>query len=272
MQGMQVQLPPPAPERRRCRHGRRPGRFASCPVPLARGSVPQEVAKLRLSCHGLPVALELRSRVPERTRRQQWTAVHGPAVRALRQLHPRFGKRKLEQHLKKDIYPSASLNGHIPPASLKWRTLLWEPHAVRERIMRAQRPYAMRVPTDKRQRSPPGWLDKLHLRRERRTARRQFTAASFFEVSVARMPFPVQAIQVGGGSEFIVEFEEACQARTAAPSTLPPRCPKLNGRVERLTGTARREFWECYECELDLPTLRYELRAWEAASSAERPH
>lgn len=42
---------------------------------------------------------------------------------------------------------------------------------------------------------------------------------------------------------------------------LPPRSPKLNGRVERLNGTCRREFWEWYDGELDLPILQAAL--WE---------
>jgi len=67
-------------------------------------------------------------------------------------------------------------------------------------------------------------------------------------------------------------FERACEARGIALYVLPPRSPKLNGRVERLNGTARREFWECYEGELDLPTVRDALQAWEETSNTIRPH
>ena len=37
--------------------------------------------------------------------------------------------------------------------------------------------------------------------------------AGFLDRLTAPMPFPVRAIQVDGGSEFQVVFEEACQAR-----------------------------------------------------------
>jgi len=37
------------------------------------------------------------------------------------------------------------------------------------------------------------------------------TAAEFLETILARMPFPVKAIQVDGGSEYQASFEEACQ-------------------------------------------------------------
>ncbi|HWV24731.1 MAG TPA: integrase core domain-containing protein [Thermomicrobiales bacterium] len=86
------------------------------------------------------------------------------------------------------------------------------------------------------------------------------------------MPFPVQAIQVDGGSEFMAEFELACQSRGIALYVLPPRSPKLNGRVERLNGSCRREFWECYGGDLDLPTLQQALRDWETVYNTERPH
>jgi transposase InsO family protein len=42
--------------------------------------------------------------------------------------------------------------------------------------------------------------------------------------------------------------------------------------VERLNGTARREFWECYEGELDLPTVQAALQQWEVQYNTERPH
>ncbi|MDQ3694268.1 MAG: transposase, partial [Chloroflexota bacterium] len=41
---------------------------------------------------------------------------------------------------------------------------------------------------------------------------------------------------------------------------------------ERLNGTARREFWECYDGDLDLPTLQAALRQWEVQYNTERPH
>lgn len=86
------------------------------------------------------------------------------------------------------------------------------------------------------------------------------------------MPVPVQAIQVDGGPEFMADFEAACQARGIALYVLPPRSPKLNGRVERLNGTVRREFWECYDGDLDLPPLQHALRTWEHQYNHERPH
>jgi transposase InsO family protein len=97
-------------------------------------------------------------------------------------------------------------------------------------------------------------------------------AATCRHFAIARFPFPINALQVDGGSEFMAEFEAACQEQAIALFVLPPRSPKLNGRVERVNGTARREFWELYDGEWDLPPLQAALRAWEEHYHHVRPH
>ncbi len=86
------------------------------------------------------------------------------------------------------------------------------------------------------------------------------------------MPFPVRAIQVDGGSEFMADFELACQRAGLRLFVLPPRSPKLNGHVERANRTHAEEFWECYDGDLELPTTRTALRAWEDVYNTVRPH
>jgi putative transposase len=241
-------------------------------------------------------SLEPRSRRPKHTLRRQWTAGQEQAVLRLRTRYPRCGKAKLHVLLAMDgMVLSESSIGRVL-ASLRRRHLLVEPRAVRVRHPKPARPYATRVPKDQRQPTQPGQLvqlDTVHLRPLPGLERRQFTAVDvvsrcavvgvrgqatagtardFLDDLVERMPFSVQAIQVDGGSEFMAEFETACQAREIALYVLPPRSPKLNGRVERLNGTCRREFWECYDGDLDLPTLQAALRAWETAYNTERPH
>lgn len=68
----------------------------------------------------------------------------------------------------------------------------------------------------------------------------------------------------------MAEFEIAHQHHQIALYVLPPRSPKLNDRVEWLNGTCRREFWECYDGELDLPTLQTALQAWETTYNTKR--
>jgi len=241
-------------------------------------------------------SLEPHSRRPKRTRKQQWTAAQEQMVRDLRQQYPRMGKMPLQVLLQRQgMRLSASMIGRIL-GSLRQRRLLREPYVVRVRKQRPQRPDATRVPKDKRQPTAPGemiQLDTMHLRPLPGVARRQFTAVdvvsrvavvgvratasagtatAFLDELVARMPFSVQAIQVDGGSEFMAGFERACQDRQIALYVLPPRSPKLNGRVERLNGTARREFWECSDGDLDLPTVQQALQQWEATYNIVRPH
>lgn len=246
--------------------------------------------------HGV-AGLEPKSRRPKRTRKQQWSATAEKAVLRLRQQHRRAGKAKLRGLLLAEgIDLSESTIGRIL-ASLKRRSLLIEPlHGIRTTRRKAQRSYATRVPVDKRQPTEPGALvqvDTVHIRPSAGPQRRQFTAidvvsrcavlgvrsqatagtaTAFLEELVDRMPFPVQAIQVDGGSEFMAEFEQSCQQRGIALYVLPPRSPKLNGRVERMNGTCRREFWEWYDGDLDLPILQKALRAFETYYNTQRLH
>ena len=64
----------------------------------------------------------------------------------------------------------------------------------------------------------------------------------------------------------LVACIEACYECAQACS------PKLNGRVERLIGTVRREFWECTTSEFDLPMLQQALRDYEIEHNMIRPH
>lgn len=98
------------------------------------------------------------------------------------------------------------------------------------------------------------------------------TARDFLAELRSRMPFPIRALQVDGGAEFMAEFEAACRDLGLALFVLPPRSPKLNGRVERRNGTSCREFWELYDGELELPPLQAALRAWEHEYNHVRPH
>lgn len=241
-------------------------------------------------------SLQPRSRRPKRPRWRQWAVVQEQAVLDLRTAQPCTGKAKLHHLLaQQGTRLSISTIGRIL-ASLRRRQLLVDPHRVRVRQARPARPYAVRVPKDKRQPTQPGaviQLDTMHLRPLPGVERRQFTAievirrvavlgvraqatagtaTAFLTNLIARMPVPIQAIQVDGGSAFMGAFEAAWQAKGIALDVLPLRSPKLNGRVERLNGTVRREFWECDDGELDLPTLQAALRTFEDRYNTERPH
>lgn len=240
--------------------------------------------------------LENRSSRPRRCRRPTWAAAQVAAVRRAREAHPRWGKDKLAVVLRRQsVELSVSMIGRIL-GDLHRRRLLLEP--VRPRLRphsRHPRPYAVRKPKTHPVVRPGDLvqIDTMHVRPLPGVERRHFTAVdvvsrwsvcgvratatagtarAFLADLRERLPFPIRAIQVDGGSEFMAEFEAACQDWGIALFVLPPRSPKLNGHVERANGIHRREFWECYDGDLDLPTLHAALRAWEAAYNHVRPH
>jgi hypothetical protein len=86
------------------------------------------------------------------------------------------------------------------------------------------------------------------------------------------MPFEVRAIQVDGGSEFKAEFEAACQAQGLRLFVLPPRSPKLNGRVERAQRTHKRSFTSSSTRRTASPSLEGSCSSVEAKRGVMTPH
>ena len=240
--------------------------------------------------------LENRSSSPRRVRRPTWTPAQAAAVLAARERYPRWGKDKLAVVLRRDgIILSVSMIGRIL-RDLKRRTVLVEPISARLRPhARHARPYAVRKPTAYTPAAPGDLvqLDTMHLTPVPGVERRHFsavdvvsrwsvtgvrasatagTARDFLAELQTRMPVPIRAIQVDGGSEFMAGFETACQEQGIPLFVLPPRSPKLNGHVERANRTHRNEFWELYDGDLELPPLQAALRAWEETYNHVRPH
>jgi len=243
-----------------------------------------------------PSALEDGSRAPKRRRQPTWSAELSQAVLELRERYG-WGKDKLVILLRRVGWQvSTSMVGRIL-SSLKRRGVLLEPprRPVSAARRRPRRPYAIRKPKDYPLTAPGDLvqLDTLDLRPLPGLVLKQFTArdvvsrwdvvevysvatartaANFLGALQERSPFPVRAIQVDGGSEFMAQFETACKESALQLFVLPPRSPKLNGHVERAQRTHTEEFWERYDGDLDLPSLRPALRAWEHLYNTFRPH
>lgn len=243
-----------------------------------------------------PRALEDRSHRPRRVRQPTWSPELAQAVRELREEHPRWGKDKLVVLLREAGWQvSTSMVGRIL-RRLKEDGLLWEADLRDPCILRRSqvRPYAVRKPRGY-QVAAPGDLvqvDTADLRPLPGVVYKHFTArdvvcrwdvldvyhrataqaATSFLQALQRMPFPVRAIQVDGGSEFKADFERACQERGIRLFVLPPRSPKLNGCVERAQRTHREEFYQVVELPDTIGELRQKLRAWETVYNTQRPH
>jgi transposase InsO family protein len=243
-----------------------------------------------------PQTLENRSCRPRRVRQPSWSPPHVAAVWALREQYPRWGKDKLVVLLARaGVHLSVSMVGRIL-TFLKRTGQIREPlRRISARKRQRARPHATRKPRDYRVEHPGDLvqLDTLDLRPEPGVVLKQFTAhdavsrwgvvtltstataraaVRALDALQARLPVPVRAIQVDGGSEFMAEFETACAARQIRLFVLPPRSPNLNGGVERANRTHTEEFYECTTAPPTVAALGTALRRWETVFNTIRPH
>ena len=242
-------------------------------------------------------SLEDRSHRPRCRRQPTWSRELALAVLHLREQYPRWGKDKLAVILHREGWVvSTSMVGRIL-TYLKARGALKEPprNGVSTRKRLWQRPYGVRKPKGYPVVEPgdlvqvdtldvrplPGVILKHFTARdvvsrwdvvEVRTRATANTTTDFLTTLQARMPFPVRAIQVDGGSEFQADLEQACQERGIRLFVLPPRSPKLNGAVERAQRTHTEEFYEVNDFSLEVAPLNRELLAWERIYNTVRPH
>jgi len=180
---------------------------------------------------------------------------------------------------------------------LRERKLLVEPEklSVKVRRRRYSRPYAVRKPKGWKVERPGDLVqvDTVDLNRHLQEHRKQFTArdmvsrwdvieahtrasaslaAGFLDTLERESPYPIKAIQVDGGSEFAVEFEQACKNRDIRLFELPPRSPKLNGRVERAQRTHREEYYERHDIPQTIEDHNQDLKRWQDVYNMIRPH
>lgn len=242
--------------------------------------------------------MEDRSRRPKHVRLPTWGAELEAKVLRLRLENPRWGKDTLTPILRREgTDVSVSMVGRIL-AKLKRDGRLLPATTADPNIhsMSYMRPYARRKPRDYVPEVPGDLVqvDSADIRwtglaqSYKHFSARDFisrwdvlgvygratatSAAGFLEELLARMPFTVRAIQVDGGSEFKAEFEAACQAKGIDLFVLPPRSPKLNGRVERAQRTHKEEFYQVIEPPDSLAGLRPQLLLQEQRYNTYRPH
>ena len=241
---------------------------------------------------------EPRSRRPRRVRARSWSPRLVAAVEGLREDNPVWGKRKLG--------PILRAAGHAVSDSTVGRILA---HLVR--LGRAVPVPIFRRPARAAAQGRRAWARRLRgaLKADRPGAAvqvdtlslsfpggrgvKQFTAvdrlsrwtvamaawrataasaARFLDKLEAELPFALTAIQIDGGSEFMAEFEAACEAKGVALHVLPPRSPELNGRVERMQATWRYEFYSVYDPPRQIDRLNPLIDAFAHRYNTYRPH
>jgi transposase InsO family protein len=243
--------------------------------------------------------LEESSRRPHRVRQSETPVPDIERIRVMRQTYPRWGKEKLAVLLRQEgIQISGSTVGR-QMAKLRKRGLLVEPENVRQaklaRKRRRKPRYAVRKPKGYAIKNPGDMVqvDTLQIilcpnevrfqigardivtrmdvlkayKRQTSTA-----AADFLQYMKKKFPFKIRAIQIDGGSEFMDQFEEACQKENILLCVNPPRCPEMNGYIERSNRTSREEFYEVEEVSLNLEEHNRQLAKWEYTYNYIRPH
>ena len=244
-----------------------------------------------------PGGLEDGSHRPKNVRKPTWSKELEDAVFELRGLSPGWGKDKLVVLLRAEGWEvSTSMVGRIL-RHLKGSARLVEAPGVDPWHPRRPflRPYGVRKPKEYLADGPgaivqvdtayvslfPGFNFKhftacdVFTRWQVLEAHSRATAhaaAGFLNTILERMPFPVRAIQVDGGSEFMAQFEDACRERGIHLFVLPPRSPKLNGHVERAQRTNKEEFYYRLTSASTLLKVNKLLRRWEDIYNTYRPH
>lgn len=266
---------------------------------LTAASAARAVGVGRATLYRWEKRLAARSRRPHRLRQPAWSSALVRDVERLRGDHPMWGKAKLG--------PLLSAQGHAVSdatvgrilKSLMARGVIDPVPALRRRPLShrwpARRHYAVRLPKGLKPDQPGGivQIDTVYVTLAPGRAIKHFTAycpvakwtvgkaftrataktaSLFLDKVLADMPFPVQAIQVDGGSEFKAEFEQACKAKGLRLYELPPKRPQLNGAVERCNGAWRYEFYQVYDLPLAIDALNPILDSFQHLYNYHRPH
>ena len=244
--------------------------------------------------------LEAQSKRPERLRVPEWDDSLVARVLSLRIQYPLFGKDKIHILLKREhgITTSQSTVGRILTKLVEqskvqpvgFYTGKYNP---KPRIFNN---YAQRIPRGWKSRKPGELVQVDHMsvgidnsgkwikhfeamcpttRYSVGKAYRKASsnnAANFLDFLEKELPFPLLSIQVDGGSEFMGDFEQACRSKKIPLYVLPPRSPKMNGRVERGNGTVKSEFYKLYTHRNTLEAINVHLSDYKAFYNTFRPH
>jgi putative transposase len=270
---------------------------------MAKGLTAKEAAQAvgvpRSSLYRWQKRPQLRSKRPHRTRPKNWTPELVMAIEHLRGDHPMWGKAKIVVLLRREGFSVSQATVGRIIAHMVGRGVLESVPTLRRRkgagARQWRRKHAIRLPAGHKP-TAPGQLvqvDTLSINVRPNTAIKHFTAydpvsrftaakafgratatcaADFLAKLTRDLPFKVQAIQVDGGSEFMAEFETACQEKGLTLYVLPPKRPDLNGAVERAQGSWRYEFYACHDLPHRLEPLNQHIDAFAHLYNQHRPH
>ena len=226
-------------------------------------------------------ALDPKSTAPQKKRRREVLPEVERLIIAERTAHPRYGKKKLKVFLKEEGYDlSESYIGRVI-AALRERKLLpsgkkisffartgehHEKPVFKRKKLRRQMKRGMELDTIVR------FIDVI--KRYILTAIDVEKKFDFLKRVIEVCPFPIDELQTDNGSEFALNFEQACTALGLTHFNTHPRSPKENPFVERFNRTISEDF-----IMLNRPLLRDDVSAfnkklvdWLLWYNTERPH
>ncbi len=238
--------------------------------------------------------LEDKSRRPKTVRTPTTPSAVVIRIRQLRERYPRWGREKLRVLLSREGITVSGKTIDRTLARLRRRGELREPAVVRKarkqrlaRSARPRRPAGLVV-------DRPGFLqlDTKDLREgggrvyafaavDYLTRKRVLAAvpritsdagAAFFAQVQAGFPFPIWAVQVDGGSEFMGSFAESARDAGVAHYVNRPNYPQGQGRVERGFLTDVLEHFEVDGYPDSVAAARRQLDAWNVVYETIRPH
>ena len=240
-----------------------------------------------------------KSRRPHRVRTNNWSRQLRAEVERLRGDFPFWGKDKLGPLLRKDgMRVSNATVGRILKHLVERGRVTPVPQLIRKvgrKCAPKARPHAIRKPKDVAFERPGDviQIDTLTLTIAPGRTVKHFdaydvfakwtvakpyaqataqNAADFLKKVVSEMPWPIKAIQIDGGSEFMAEFETACRDNDIPLYVLPPRSPKLNGAVERCNGAWRYEFYAAVDLPANIDKIAKHVDAFQHLYNHHRPH
>lgn len=237
-----------------------------------------------------------RTRRPKKLRQSQWTQDEEGLVLKIRLENRTYGKEKIHQILRRDYHftKSESTVGRILK-KLKGKGLVPRSiSALRQRHKRKFEQYAKRWHYDIKAKQPGEMVQIDHMNISKNQVNLKHfqawdpkskfihaglynqatskTAKKFLLELIEKTPFPIKSVQVDGGSEFMLHFEEACSELRIELFVLPPKRPQYNGGVERGNRIFREEFYALPSLANTREDLNIELKKALDKYNNFRPH
>ena len=238
------------------------------------------------------------SKAPKRRNKPRWGEAEKQLVLQIRRNNPTYGKFKISVILKRDyeLQISESTVGRILTYLMKRGLVTRSSSAIRTRKKRnfnnnhatawSYKDYKKmavgeRIQVDHMTVTKNGVRVKHFQAWDRKSKfiyaelhgnAKSHTAKKFLLNLISKLPFPILSLQVDGGSEFMGEFEDACEELKIPLIVLPPASPEKNGGVERGNRIFREEFFNQPSLSDSLGALRNDLRDALQKYNTYRPH